>query len=151
MPSPLSLDLRQRVLNDFHNGLSFAELGRKYSVSAEWVRRFIRRHQATGEVAARPQVMKKLPFHRRHEVELRAAVAENPSLTLEGLRAKLGLEVSIGTLWTALTDLKLSFKKKRSSPRSGLARTSRPSGPSSTRSRPPASTRTASSSSTRPG
>jgi len=106
-----SLDLRQRVLADYQAGLSFAELGRKYTTSAEWVRQFIRRYEATGEVAARPPRIKKPPFHRRHEAELREAVAAKPDLTLEGLRAKLGLDVSIGTLWNALRALKISFKK----------------------------------------
>ena len=123
-----SLDLRQRVLADYQAGLSFAELGRKYTTSAEWVRQFIRRYQATGEVAARPARIKKPPFHRRHEVELRAAVAEQPDLTLEGLRAKLGLDVSIGTLWNALRALKISFKKKRSWRPSKSGRTSPPTG-----------------------
>ena len=47
-----SLDLRTRVLADFQAGLTFAELGRKYSTSAEWVRQFIRRHEATGGLPA---------------------------------------------------------------------------------------------------
>jgi transposase len=108
---PFSVDLRQRVLADYEAGLSFAALGRKYSTSAEWVRQFIRRYQATGEIAARPPIPKTVPFHRRHEVELRAAIAEQPDLTLEALRTKLGLPVSLGTLHNALRALKLSFKK----------------------------------------
>ena len=116
---PFSLDLRQRVLADYQAGLSFAELGRKYTTSAEWVRQFIRRFEATGEVAARPPRIKKLPFHRRHEADLRAALATQSDLTLEGLRAKLGLDVSIGTLWNALRALKISFKKNA---RGGRAR-----------------------------
>jgi transposase len=108
---PFSLDLRQRVLADYQAGLSFAELGRKYTTSAEWVRQFIRRFEATGEVAARLPRIKKLPFHRRHEADLRAALAAQPDLTLEGLRTQLGLDVSIGTLWNALRALKISFKK----------------------------------------
>src|SRR5262245_1183025 len=106
-----SSDLRQRVLTDYQAGLCFAELGRKYTTSAEWVRQFIRRYEATGEVAARPPRIRKLPFHCRHAADLRAAVAAQPDLTLEGLRAKLGLDVSIGTLWTALRALKITFKK----------------------------------------
>ena len=126
---PFSLDLRQRVLADYQAGLTFAELGRKYTTSAEWVRQFIRRYEATGEVAARPPRIKKLPFHRRYEADLRAAVAAQPDLTLEGLRAKLGLDVSIGTLWNALRALKISFKKTlvaastRSNPSSGRSST----------------------------
>jgi transposase len=116
-----SLDLRQRVLADYQAGLSFAQLGRKYTTSAEWVRQFIRRYQATGELAPRPPRIKKPPFHRRHEAQLRAAVAEQPDLTLEGLRAKLGLDVSIGTLWNALRALKISFKKNARRSRAATA------------------------------
>ena len=146
-----SLDLRQRVLQDFQAGLNFARLGRKYSVSAEWTRQFIRRFQATGELAARPPRIKKPPFHRRHEAELRAAVAEQPGLTLEALRTRLGLDVSLGTLWNALAALKISFKKKRWSPPSKSGRTSPPNAGNSRPSSKSASTRTGSSSSTRPG
>jgi transposase len=146
-----SLDLRERVLAGFQAGMTFAELGRKYSTSAEWVRQFIRRYQATGEIAARPPIPQRVPFHRRHEAELRKAVAEQPDLTLEALRAKLGLDVSIGALHNALKALKISFKKKRSSRPSGNGPTSRPSGTNSRRSKRSASTRTALFLSTKPG
>lgn len=151
MPKPISLDLRTRVLADRARGLSFAELGRKYTLSSEWVRRFIRRHEATGEVAARPQVVKKQPFHKRHEADLRAAVAANRDLSLHRLRAQLKLTCSISTLHKALRALKLSFKKKRSRRPNATGPTSSPSGRSSVPSRPPGSPPTASSSSTRPG
>lgn len=108
---PFSLDLRERVPADYRAGLSFADLGRKYTTSAEWARKFIRRHEATGEVAARPPVPKTVPFHRRHEAALRAAVAGQPDVTLAALRARLGLAVSIGTRHNALRALKLSVKK----------------------------------------
>jgi transposase len=118
---PFSLDLRQRVLADYQAGLTFAALGRKYTTSAEWVRQFIRRYETTGEVAARPPRIKTPPFHRRHEADLRAALAAQPDLTLEGLRAKLGLDVSIGTLWNALRALKISFKKNARGGRAAAA------------------------------
>jgi transposase len=106
-----SRDLRERVLHDYRAGLTFAELGRKYSVSAEWVRRFIRRYELTGEIAARPPRIKKRPFHQRHGAEIRRALADDPSHTLESLRGTLGLDVGITTLWNALRALKISFKK----------------------------------------
>ena len=146
-----SNDLRERVLADFQGGLKFADLGRKYSVSAEWVRQFIRRFQATGEIAARPPLTKKVPFYRRHEVALRTTLAEQPDLTLEGLRVKLGLDVSIGSLHQALVNLKLSFKKKRKSRQNSSGPMSRLSGGNGKRSKHSASLRTASSFSTKPG
>lgn len=39
------------------------------------------------------------------------------SLTLEGLRTKLGLDVSIGTLHQAMVNLRISFKKTHKSRR----------------------------------
>jgi hypothetical protein len=47
-----SLNLRQRVPADYRAGLSLAELGRKYSTRAEWVRQFIRRYEATLGITA---------------------------------------------------------------------------------------------------
>ena len=146
-----SLDLRTRVLADFQAGMTFAELGRKYSTSAEWVRQFIRRFQKTGEVQARPPRNKRVPFHRRHETELRAAIAGDPSLTLEALRAKLGVKCDLSTLWYALRALKISFKKRRWSRPSKSAPTSPRNARNSRRGRSASPTRTASSSSTRPG
>lgn len=147
---PFSRDLRERVLSDFQAGSTFAELGRRYHTSAEWVRQFIRCYQNTGEIVARPPIPRRVPIHRRYETELRAAIAEKPDLTLEGLRDKLGLEVSIGTLHTALKELKLSFKNKRSSPRSKPGRTLRRNGGNSASPSRSGSIRTASSSSTKP-
>src|SRR5262245_3789117 len=106
-----SLDLRRRVLADCQGGMTYADVARKYTVSAEWVRTFFNRFRQTGEVAPRSHATKRQPFHVRHEAALRAAVAEKPDRTLEELREHLGLEVSIGTLWTALHRLKISFKK----------------------------------------
>lgn len=145
-----SQDLRDRVFTDYDAGLTFAELGRKYRVTPGWVRQIVRRRERTGETAPRPAGAKRRPFHERHEAGLRRETAANPSHTLESLRAALGLDVSIGTLWAALRELEVSFKKKRSSRPHRTARTSPRSGP---RSRPGGSrsTRTGSSSSTRPG
>ena len=138
------------MLADCQAGHTFAAVARKYTVSAEWVRLFYRRFEQTGEVAARSHATRRRPFHARHEAALRAAVAEHPDRTRAGLRAHLGLEVSLATLWHALTALDISFKKRRSGRPSRSGRTSPPLGPSGGLGRP-ASTRTASSSSTRRG
>ena len=146
MPRAFSLDLRRRILDDVLGGMTYAQAARTYSVSAEFVRRF----QATREIEARPPIPRVVPFHRKHEAAIRTIVAECPSLTLQQLRVKLGLSVSIGTLWHALQTLKLTFKKKRSTRPSNSGPTSSSNGPSSASSAPPASTRIGSFSSTKP-
>ena len=147
-----SLDLRVRVFADYDAGLTFAQVARKYSVSAEWVRQIVRRRERTGEVAARPPIPRRVPFRRTHEAELRRAVAEAPDLTLAALRERLGVGVSLATLHNALIALKLTLKKSRSGrPRRSGGRTSPRPGPRSGTSSGPWPTRTGSSSSTRPG
>jgi transposase len=56
MPRAFSLDLRQRILADVLAGMTYAQAGRKYSVSAEFVRRFHRRYEATREIAASTRI-----------------------------------------------------------------------------------------------
>src|SRR6266699_3481060 len=106
-----SLDLRVRVFADYDAGLTFAQVARKYSVSAEWVRQIVRRRERTGEVAARRPVPKRVPFRQTHAAALRQAVADAPDLTLAALRDRLGVTVSLATLHNALVALKLTLKK----------------------------------------
>jgi len=147
-----SLDLRVRVFADYDAGLTFAQLARKYSVSAEWVRQVVRRRERTGEMAARRPVPKRAPFRQTHEAELRRAVAEAPDLTLAALRDRLQVDVSLATLHSALVALKLTLKKSRSGRLSrSSGRRSPRRGPSSGSSNAPWPTRTGSSSSTRHG
>jgi transposase len=147
-----SLDLRVRVFADYDAGLTFAQLARKYSVSAEWVRQIVRRRERTGEVAARPPIPKRAPFRATHEAVLRQAVADAPDLTLAALRERLQVDVSLATLHNALVALKLTLKKSRfGRPSRSSGRRSRRPGPSSESSSAPWSTRTGSSSSTRRG
>jgi hypothetical protein len=49
-----------------------------------------------------PPANRWVPFHQRHETELRSAVADQPSLTLEALRTKLSVDCHLTTLWHAL-------------------------------------------------
>ena len=147
-----SLDLRVRVFADYDAGLTFAQVARKYSVSAEWVRQIVRRRERTGEVAARRPVPKRAPFRATHAAALRQAVADAPDLTLAALRERLQVEVSLATLHAALVALKLTLKKSRSGrPSRSSGRRSPEPGPSSASSNGPWPTRTGSSSSTRPG
>src|SRR5919206_64765 len=87
-----SLDLCVRVFADYDAGLTFAQLGRKYSVSAEWVRQIVRRRERTGEVAARRPIPKRVPFRATHEAALRQFVA---ALRTTGLTAPMVVDGAI--------------------------------------------------------
>jgi transposase len=109
---PYSLDLRQRVLADCDAGMGTLIVAVKYRVSDSWVRRLKQRRRESGEVAARvPRSKPKTKLMAQTE-RLAALVADRPDATLEELRAALGIEVSVSTVWRALRDLRLTFKKK---------------------------------------
>jgi len=145
-----SLDLRQRILADCDRGQGTKAVATKYRVSASWVRRLKQRRRETGEIGPRklgkPRGSRLTP----HIARLRQLTAARPDATLVELRDALGVPVSIWTVWRALRELKLSFKKKRCTPRSKTARTS-PRGGRSGGSGNWGSTRGGWSSSTKPG
>ena len=108
-----SIDLWERVLADVDGGMRTRAVAAKYRVSESWVRRLKQRRAATGETAARPPRNRRVSFRDRHAEALRAAVAADPNRTWAELRDPLGVRVSLGTLWQALTDLKFAWKKSR--------------------------------------
>lgn len=113
MGKAYSMDLRVRVLADCDGGMGTRAVACKYTVSEAWVRRLKQRRAATGETAPRPSRNRRVGFRERHADALRAAVAADPNRTLAELRAYLGVRVSLGTLWQALTALKIAWKKRR--------------------------------------
>ena len=146
-----SMDIRTRVLTDYQAGGRFAALARRYHVSAEWVRRFIRKYEATGAIAARSSRNRRVALHLRMGAEIRAAVAAQPDLTLEKLRQRLGVTCTLARLSQSLRALNIAFKKKRWLLPNKAGQMSPNDGTSSRHFKPPASTRTASFSSTKPG
>ena len=134
-----SMDRRQRVLADCDEGMAATAVAAKDRVSESWVRRLKQRRAATGEVAPRPSGRRPCTWA-VHAEAIRAAVAEAPDATLGELKERLGLAISLATLWRAVAALGLTVKKKSSGPPSATAPTSRRSGtngprpsPSSTR------------------
>lgn len=124
-----SIDLRKRILEDSDGGLSTDAAAAKYRVSPAWVRRLKQRRRETGEIAARssrPKSTKKLLTE--HGETLRRLVRESPDATLEELRVQLPVAVGLTTLWRALEELKLSFKKKSCTPPSKIDRMFRKNG-----------------------
>jgi transposase len=123
-----SIDLRQRVLWDCDAGLATPQAAAKYRVSASWVRRLLQRRRATGETAPRPCGRRPRTWA-PHAEAIRAAVRDDPDATLAELKARLGLTLSLTTLWRAVAALGLTVKKKSAAPPSRTAPTSRRSGP----------------------
>lgn len=108
-----SMDLRGRVLAACDAGGRTRAVAAQFAVSESWVRRLKQRRAATGETAPRPPRNRRVSFRDRHADALRAAVAADPNRTLAELRAYLGVRVGLATLWRALADLRIAWKKSR--------------------------------------
>ena len=122
---PYSMDLRQRVLQDCDGGLPTKAVADKYKVSDSWVRKLKRRRRERGSAA--PLTPRRPPPGWAADADrIRAAVRARPDLTLEELKARLGLAYSVATLWRATRALGLTLKKKWPGPRSRTGPTSRP-------------------------
>ncbi len=117
------MDLRVRILADCDAGMTTPAVAAKYTVSASWVRRLRQRRRETGETAPRPQRHGPRPIRQTHADALRQSVKDHPDDTLAEHRERLGLDVSLSTLWRAFDALGLSLKKKLLTPPSKIGRT----------------------------
>jgi transposase len=106
-----SMDLRVRVLADCDAGIATKKVAEKYSVSAAWVRRLKQRRRESGEICPRVSKAGPKPKLFGKEEQLEQLVAEQPDATLEELRKKLGVAVSLATVWRSLKTLGLTLKK----------------------------------------
>lgn len=117
-----SMDLRTRVLADSDAGMGTRAVATKYSVSESWVRRLKQRRREKGEIAPRRR-RPSPPKWLAHAERLQKLVRDQADATLEELRVRLGVDLSVATLWRALHALRLTFKKKSYAPRSKIGRT----------------------------
>lgn len=110
-----SHDLRERVIRQWEAGKSQAELVTLFAVSVGSVKRWIRQYQTTGSVA--PKIRQQWPhtIGPEHHDALRAQVTEFADATLEQHVARWaqtqGVQVSISTMWRALTAIGWPLKK----------------------------------------
>ena len=126
MPKAYSMDLRQRVAADHDAGLGTKAIALKYSVSPAWVRRLIQQRRERGDLEPRTGGHYPRKFCRTRLAQL---VQEKPDATLAELREQLGVDCALSTIHKALHDLKITYKKRRSTPPSRTGRTSPSVGP----------------------
>lgn len=117
-----SEDLRKRVLADVDAGLPTQPVAEKYRVSKSWVRRLKQRRRQTGEILPRSCRNHRQSVLAPHLARLQKYVGEQPDATLDELRRALRLKVSKPTLCRVLQHLRLTLKKKSSTPRNKTGR-----------------------------
>lgn len=145
----LPAEFRHRVIALTDDGMTTSEIADVLGVSGAWVRSIKALHASGASLDPKSRANTRRSLAQREGDRIRAQVQAKPGTTLEDLKRDLGLDTSISNLWIALRELKISLKKKRSTPPNETGPTSPPTARSG-KSSPPASTRAASSSSTKP-
>ena len=116
-----SLDLRKRVLWDVDAGLGTEATAEKYRVSSRWIQLLKRRRTETGQIEPRRTKPGPKPRGPQYQAELKQLVKAQPDATLRELQQRLTVSVSRTSLWRALKQLGLRFKKSPSRRRAGPA------------------------------
>ena len=127
MPSPLSVDLRERVVALVSGGASCREAAFRFGVSAASVSRWAARLRQDGRVTPRPSG----GDHMSHRVEAHAALIlatcqRQPTIFLRELRDQLaerGLQASTSSLSRFFARHGITRKKGRRLPPSRTGRT----------------------------
>jgi transposase len=120
-----SHDLRVRIFEARQAGETTAETAERFAVSTAFVRRLLQRHRETGSLAPPGGRRGPQPKLADQAERIRQFVAEHPGLTAGEVRERLGLAVSVLTVWRMLRRLGLTFKKSRSAPPNRIDRMSK--------------------------
>ena len=115
MPPPLSLDLRQRIVEAVQRGCSIREAARRFSVAPSTAIKLMQRVEATGSPAPDRYGGHRRPLLEPFEHQLEALVRATPAITLAELQRELerrfALRAGLSTLHNALHRLGLRHKK----------------------------------------
>jgi len=120
MGAPYAQDLRDRVLAAYDRGMKTQQIADTFQVSPAWARRVKQRRREYGETTPRPMggvTVVKIDMQRLTEL-----VRAQPDATLEELAERLDCGCGATAVCMALKRAKITFKKRRSMPRSRTAR-----------------------------
>jgi len=121
---PYSKEFRGEVLAACDRGRSTREVATYFDVSESWVRRVKQERREQNKVApclTRRRTPRWAPLSDR----IRELIRHQPDMTLRELKAELKTDLSVQALCVALQRLRLTIKKKCSSPQSGSGQMSR--------------------------
>jgi transposase len=107
-----SMDLRQRVIGACDRGEATKSVAATFGVSPAWVRRLKQHRRQRGDII--PRTGGGSRGRKIDRDRLAQLVAERPDATLVELRDRLNITVTPWAICKALRELKLSYKKSRS-------------------------------------
>lgn len=117
MPAPLSLDLRERVVEAVENGSSIRQAARRFSVSPSAAIKLLQRFEATGSVEPEPSGGRRPLLLEPHAGALISMIESDPDITLAEIHAELerrfDVTAGLSTIHRMLRRLGLRLKKSR--------------------------------------
>jgi transposase len=126
MSTPLSNDLRYRVISAVDGGMTRRAAAERFGVAASTAVRWVHQWRQTGSVEPRPQG----GDYRSHRIEahadeILALIEETPDMTLAEIAAHLeeahGLRVAVSTVWRFFERRAITVKKNRTRQRARAA------------------------------
>jgi transposase len=135
MARPLSMDLRERVVEAIEEGSSRRAAAQRFGVSESCAIKLMQRWQETGVLAPGQMGGHKNYALAAHADRVQALVKAQPDITIDELHAHLtgdGIAVGRSAVGRFLQSLGLTRKKRRSMRPSRSARTSRQRAPPGT-------------------
>lgn len=112
----LSLDLRERIVKAYDAGNDTREsVATRFGVSLGMVKKLLQQRRRIGELRAQHHRAGRKPkIQAAERLQLRQQLAVKPDLTLAELRECLGLKCTLPAIHYVLSDMGLTFKKRRS-------------------------------------
>lgn len=108
-----SIDLRKRVVAArMEDGQSMGQIAERFKIPKGTVQNIIDHYRETGGLEPKPQNAGRKPALAKRELNrLERAVLDHPDATLEELRTRCGLHVSVVTIHNKLKQLGFTRKK----------------------------------------
>lgn len=119
MPSPLSADLRRRIIGAYESGdMNQHEIAERFAVGTATVTRLMRLKRETGGIAPRPSTggRAKRTIKAAGEALVRLWLEENPSLTIKELTERYNEDERTGQTSTSSmsrTLIRMGFSRKK--------------------------------------
>jgi transposase len=116
--------VREQVLDAYDRGMKTKQIAERFGVGRAWVRGVKQRWQERRLRCAIEQKHGPDPiFDQARRDQLAKLVSQTPDATLQELKARLDMPVSISTIWRTLREMKLTLKKSRCMPANGTGPT----------------------------
>ena len=122
MAKAYPMELRERVMAACDRGFNAEGAAELFSVSERWVYALRARRKETGSIAPRVGGRGCAPKLEPHDERIRELVNEQPDATLAEMCEKLPVAVSLSTMCRRLQKLRLTLKKRSSTPPSKSVR-----------------------------